>query len=185
MFVLFLLSLSIVKFSVAAEGPKMPNFSWGTLPVYIHMCNQSGPFTDIDFVSKFPVVTVEKGQGQSTHQPSQYAEDNIVAALRQVKEKDPSVYTIAYLNSVLDWQMYRFHDILNELPQYWAYHTDPNSGKRVPTRSHGDHSFPQPSSGMLSVNFSLPDGRALWASQCTNMTDTGYVVMYPEEIFQF
>jgi len=50
-------------------------------------------------------VTIEKGQGEATHVPTPYAEDNILSTAQRVKALDPTVHTVAYFNSVLDWNM--------------------------------------------------------------------------------
>ena len=42
-------------------------------------------------------------------------------------------------------------------------------------RLHGDKHFPQPQDGMLVFDMANPVARALWASECVNMTRTGYV----------
>ena len=160
------------------KPPAFPRFSWDTLPVYVHMCNRTGPFNDTSakFLVKFPMVTIEKGQGEDTHVPTPYAEDNILAVARQVKALDPSVHVIAYFNSVLDWNMYRLHDKLLDRPDLWTYQAEgKNGGSRQPTRTHGDGSFPQPKDGMLSFNFSSPSGRNFWADACMNMTATGLI----------
>lgn len=155
----------------------MPKFSWDHVPVYMHMCNRTGPFAPatVEFFTKFAMVTIEKGQGEDTHTPTAYAEDNILAAAKQIKAADRSVHVIAYYNSVLDWNMYRLHDELLLRPDLWTYQAPLPDGTRLPTRTPGDGSFPQPKEGMLGFNFSSAAGRAFWADACFNMTATGFV----------
>jgi hypothetical protein len=44
-----------------------PSHNWDTLSgmSFFHACNESGPFSEraLDTIEKFPLVTVEKGQG--------------------------------------------------------------------------------------------------------------------------
>merc|ERR1712228_589045 len=78
---------------------RMPNFSWDTVPVYIHMCNGSGPFNDStnEYLASFPIVTIEKGQGVNSNNtmPSnysqQYAENKILDACKAIKAMNESV----------------------------------------------------------------------------------------------
>lgn len=56
-----MLAVGIAALTTAA----WPRFSWDTVPVFYHSCNFSGPFSDhaIEIMAKFPMVTIEKGQG--------------------------------------------------------------------------------------------------------------------------
>lgn len=140
-------------------------------------CNRSGPSSNksIEFLARFTSVTIGQGEAGPTRQPSKFADDNILDVARRVKLVDPSVYTIAHFNSVLDRPMYRFHEQLAARPDLWSYRAPDDHGHRAPTRTHWDQAFAQPTEGMLSVNFTVEEGRDLWASQCTNMTATGAV----------
>lgn len=52
---------------VAPAGAIRPKFSWDYVGnmTFVHLCNESGLFNDnaLDTIVKFPLVTVEKGQG--------------------------------------------------------------------------------------------------------------------------
>eukprot|EP00660_Eupelagonema_oceanica_P019592 gene19592-biopygen7975 len=55
--------------------------------VFYHSCNFTGPYTDdaVKIMAKFPMVTIEKGQGVHDPNDKRHAEDKIVDTLRRVK----------------------------------------------------------------------------------------------------
>ena len=119
----------------------------------VHMCNQSGPFNDsvIEYLAKFPMVTIEKGQGiNATEEPyaSLYVEDKIINACQRVKAINSSIICILYYNSILDWPFYRLHEEFVENPSYWL--RDDNNQIVL---LQGDHTFPQPPQGMLVPDY--------------------------------
>eukprot|EP01084_Bolivina_argentea_P123446 218766_1 len=161
--------LYILVSSVSADL-QWPEFSWDTVPVFMHMCNFSGPFneTALQFFTKFPLITIEKGQGvYATEEPysSNYAEDNIVQACQAVKKLKPNITCIFYYNSINDWTMYFLHEIMASNPKYWL--TAPN-GTVVLTG--GDKSFPQPEQGMLVFDFQQNEVIDLFSNECINLT---------------
>ena len=156
----------------SAYTPAWPRFSWDSPPVFYHSCNFTGPFTDaaIATMAKFPMVTIEKGQGVTLGTgPGNYAEDKIVATLKRVKALDANISTIFYYNSVLDWPFYEMHaKLLSNI--HLATH-DINGEL---CRQNGDGTFPN-HTDMLSFDFAQEAAREFWASECYNMTQTGYV----------
>ena len=161
---------------VVATRAAWPRFAWDTLPVYVHMCNRTGttaaPFSDdaLAFLARFPMVTVEKGQGEDANETGTFAEDRILAAARAVKAAAPASHTLFYYNSVLNWEMYAMGAAFDARPAWWL-----RDAAGAPVREPGDHDFPQPSEGMLIFDFAQPDVRAWWASACLNLTATGAV----------
>lgn len=147
----------------------MPLFSWDKVPIYNHLCNKSGPFNSdaLAFLSRFPMVTIEKGQGSNN--PG-YAEDKIIGVAKQLKALNESIQTIFYYNSVLDWNQYRLHEEFLQHPSYWLQNA---SGE--PVRIPGDHTFKQPKDGMLVFDFGQQVVRDFWASDCINATKTGFI----------
>ena len=101
------LLVMLSSLSLGAAAPSWPRFSWATAPVFYHSCNFTGPYTDsaIATIAKFPLVTIEKGQGVTlgTGGEAGYAEDKIVTTLKRVKAANANISTIFYYNSVLDW----------------------------------------------------------------------------------
>ena len=88
------MALAALAHGAAAIRPK---FSWDTLGnmTFIHTCNESGLFSDaaLDTITKFPFVTVEKGQGFNDG-TGRYAEEKIAEQLGAVKKRDPSISTV-------------------------------------------------------------------------------------------
>ena len=60
----------------SAQATIRPRHSWDTLSTmsFIHLCNESGLFSEraMDTIAKFPLVTIEKGQGFSDKDCSKY-----------------------------------------------------------------------------------------------------------------
>ena len=164
-----LVVVAVLLLSVHTMARK-PYFSWDTIPVFCHMCNKSGLFNDhaVRVLARFPMVTFEKGQGSNVSDCC--AEDKIVAAAKQVKAANSSVYTLFYYNSVLDWNQYRLHQLFLEHSDWWLRNA---SGE--PVRIPGDRSFKQPKDGMLVFDFSQQQVRNFWSSDCINATKTGYI----------
>ena len=157
---------------------RMPLFSWDTVPVFIHMCNDSGPFNDttLEYIATYPIVTIEKGQGINSNNTmpynysSQYEESKIEESCKNVKLINDSIICIFYYNSMLDWNMYYFHiQLLNE-PNYWL--KDDNG---VVVRQSGDKSFPQPPNGMLVYDFREEDVIQFFIDKCINMTKSKWI----------
>ena len=101
-------AFSVLVLTDPSCGLVMPKFSWDTVPVYIHMCNASGPFsqTAAQHIARFPLVTVEKGQGyNSSIYPynTSHAEIKIAEACSQIKSINSSIICLFYYNSVLDY----------------------------------------------------------------------------------
>jgi len=115
------------------------------------------------------MVTIEKGQGVQDPSDPRRAEDKIVDVLKAVKALDANVSTIFYYNSILDWPFYAMHDRFLEHPEWWV-----RDVHGAACRMSGDASFPN-HTGMLSFDFAQAGARAFWASECVNMTKTGYV----------
>ena len=142
---------------------------------FIHMCNASGPFNDstIEYLTRFPMVTVEKGQGiNATMEPytSLYAEEKILETLRRVKMINSSIVTIMYMNTVVDWTFYYMHETFLEHPEWWLRD---EFGDIVLTP--GDYHFPQPEQGLLVFDYKQSDVVQFFADTCLNMTQTGYI----------
>lgn len=152
-------------------SPARPRFSWDTLPVFYHSCNLSGAFTSeaIKVVAKFPLVTIEKGQGVFDPDDKRFAEDKILDTLRRVKTADPNVSAIFYYNSLLDWPFYRLHEQFLQHPEWWVKKQDGSV-----CRMSGDGQFPN-STGILAFDFAQADVRDFWVDECVNMTRSGVV----------
>lgn len=165
-FALSLLTFVTLLGSGFAAGPP---FSWDTVAVYSHMCNKTGPFDAAiaQALARFPIVTVEKGQ--SVDQDG-WAEDKIVAALKQIRDINPNVHTVMYLNSVLNWDQYKLSQLISSDPKYQLF-----NASNLPVRQAGDHTFKQPPDGMLIYGFDQEPARQAWSDTCMTAVATGYV----------
>lgn len=151
----------------AADFPvptAFPDFSWDRVPVFIHGCEGSGALNDsqLALLAKFPIVTIEKGQGQDTPGP---AEPKMAAAAAQYRAVRPGGWVIAYLNAILDWEMFGLHEQFAARPELWL-----RNASGDPVRMPGDNHFPQPKEGMLTFDHSQRATRDLFVSECVNFT---------------
>ena len=152
-----------------------PKFSWdfvGNMS-FIHLCNESGLFNAeaLDTIAKFPLVTIEKGQG-FLDGSGRFAEAKIVEQLTAVKRADPTISTVFYMNSVLDWYFYEMHETFLKHPAWWLYDSnDPSQ----PVKCHGDSTFNPPKQGMLIFDHAKPEVRAFWQSVCASAVASGVV----------
>mmetsp|Transcript_19483 Transcript_19483/g.30963 ORF Transcript_19483/g.30963 Transcript_19483/m.30963 type:complete len:352 (-) Transcript_19483:2425-3480(-) len=155
----------------AAAALRWPEFTWDHVPVYMHTCNTSGAWNDttLQYFTRFPLITFEKGQGVFALSPepyaSLYAEDKIIDACQQIKAYKPSIICIFYYNSFDDWPYYQLHDVFLQHPSYWLR----DNNDQIVLVS-GDHSFPQPPQGMLTPDYRQTAVQTFWASECYNIT---------------
>ena len=124
-FVLAIFALFIAQ--INGDGNvTFPKWSWDTLQsmTFFQGCNATGTeiafnSTTIDIITRYNVITIEKGQGENSTIPNWYAEDYMMAAAKQIKFINPSIQVGYYLNSVLDWTQYRLHyEFLNH-SEWW------------------------------------------------------------------
>ena len=125
--------------------------------------------------------------------------------MRRVKAIDPNISTIFYYNSILgshvrcfraysyrssssplvllthpdvattDWPFYKLHEEFLQHPDWWlkSGSKDPEGAGKV-CRIGGDGSFPN-HTNMLVFDFAQKAARDFWASECYNMTQSGFV----------
>ena len=155
----------------------LPKFSWDRVPVFIHMCNKTGPFnlSTAQHIARFPMVTIEKGQGDnSTIYPynESYTEIKILDACQQIKSINSSIICIFYYNSGLDWEMYQLHEKMLQHKGYWL-----RDSNNVTVYLKGSHTFPQPPNGMDCFDFTQIKVQNFFINECINLTN-----MYPNII---
>uniref|UniRef100_A0A7S4B460 Beta-galactosidase n=1 Tax=Chrysotila carterae TaxID=13221 RepID=A0A7S4B460_CHRCT len=151
-----------------------PSHSWDSLGkmVFFHSCNRSGLFSQaaLNTISRFSMVTIEKGQGFDTGQAGcaalqerpPCAEAMIKEQLRRVKMHNTRVTTVFYMNLVLDWYFYDMHTMLESKPAWQLL--DSRSGK--PMRVSGDKVFDPPPEGLLVFNHAVGEMREHWKKIC-------------------
>ena len=88
-----------------------------------------------------------------------------------MKKLNSNISTIFYYNSVLDWPFYRLHEEFLQHPD-WAVPSGKGDGQ--PCHMNGDSSFPN-HTNMLVFDFAQAAVRDFWASECINVTKTGFV----------
>ena len=89
----------VVAALVSTSGAVLPQFSWDTLPVFFHSSNTSGPYSAdaIHVIAKYSMVTIEKWQGLYVQNVDD--EDEMVLAMKAIKQANPKVATYFYMNS--------------------------------------------------------------------------------------
>ena len=98
-----LLLVLVLSSLLPASEALRPSFSWATLGnmSFFHACNESGLFSEaaLDTIEKFPMVTIEKGQGfhdgsaPCSADGGSCAEDKIIAQIGEVKKRNPAIST--------------------------------------------------------------------------------------------
>ena len=112
----------VVAALVSTSGAVLPQFSWDTLPVFFHSSNNSGPYSAdaIRVIAKYSMVTIEKCQGLYLKNVDD--EDEMVLAMKAIKQANPKVATYFYMNAYRDRpEMTRMARQLQQHPE-WALH---------------------------------------------------------------
>lgn len=100
---------------VARAGAAYPEFSWDTLPLYMHV-RKSDSFTDeeIAFLATFPLITLEKMTGVRS---SGSTERGTLAAAEAIKRRNPRAKVLFYRNVFVHYPGYSFNDELVDIRQ--------------------------------------------------------------------
>jgi len=162
---------------------KKPKFSWEKLPIFFHGCNldgnKDGGFNqaDLDIIKHFPLVTMEKWQGQNV-EPYTWEEDAWVAAAKQIKDINPDIAVVVWFDS---FRIYTANKTLN-----------PDLGTSCTTGHYRGGIYPETHRSMLLKNtsglpalepwskchiydFVQPSVQSYWTEMCLNMTDSGVI----------
>ncbi len=80
-----------------------PEFSWDTVPLFAHLGQSEGFFTDdqIRYLARFPVVVIEKTQGIDV-KPNN-VEAHMIREFKRIHVLNPSCTLIAYMNGFINW----------------------------------------------------------------------------------
>ena len=170
------LTLSICFIFSTKADLQLPKWSWDTLQsmTFFQGCNATGTeiafnSTALDIISRYNVITIEKGQGENSTIPNWYYEDYMLAAAKQIKSVSPTAQVGMYLNSVLDWTQYRLHQAFLNHPEWWLRNA---TGAII--RGNGDHHFNN-NTGLLEFDMSKDALTKFWSSACLNLTNSPYV----------
>jgi len=121
----------------AVAGGGRPEFSWDTVPLYIHV-GKNGGFTDeeIEFVAaRSNFVCLEKGHGASLHGGTEKGIEHDAARLKAANSKMKVIY---YWNTFLDYPMYEAHRVYERHPEWWLRTLDGSLDKKRGTLKRYD-----------------------------------------------
>lgn len=99
---------------VPAGDPRFPDFSWDTIPLYMHV-RKATAFTgeELKYLASFPLVTLEKTTG---HRSSGSTDAGTIAAAKAIKERNPRTKVLFYRNVLVHNGGYSFDDTLSQIP---------------------------------------------------------------------
>jgi len=93
----------IFSVAVGEASPVVPQpgFSWDTVPLFAHLGQDEGFFTDeqIEYLARFPVVVIEKGHAVEI-EPNN-VEAHMIREFRRIHDVNPSAVLLAYLNGFI------------------------------------------------------------------------------------
>ena len=121
--------------------------------MFFHSSNSSGPYSAdaIRVIAKYSMVTIEKWQGYDMKNVDD--EDQMVLAMKAIKQANPKVATYFYMNSFKDRpEMTRMSRELQQHPDWILHDKDGNPVKN--------------SQGFLVFDQSNPDVRQWWLKTC-------------------
>lgn len=101
--------------SKLASDDRMPDFSWDTVPLYVHIRKDTA-YTDeeIRYLAGFPLITFEKANG---HKDSGSIEAGTLKAARAVKKINPDTKILYYRNVIVHYGGYSANESLKKVPE--------------------------------------------------------------------
>lgn len=98
----------------ALDADRMPEFSWDTVPRYMHV-RKATAFTpeEIQYLATFPLITFEKSTG---HKDSAGTEAGTIKAATAVKALNPRVKILYYRNIIVHYGGYVANEQLEAIP---------------------------------------------------------------------
>lgn len=110
-------------------NPGWPEYSWNTVPVYIHFGSNRG-LTDeeIAFVaSRSNFISLEKRHGVEIHGST---EKGIESDAIRMKKVNPKAKVMYYWNTFLDYTMFDAHAVYESHPEWWLRTKDGSLDKK-------------------------------------------------------
>jgi hypothetical protein len=157
---------------------KIPSTSLDTLPVvYFGGTSKPRPKENIEMLAKMRYVMIEKWEGTCWNeclantskglqcQPSCNEENNQMATLQAVKDLDPTIPGIFYLNTILDFHFMNLHKLYAE-EDALLRNVDGTLCSLI-----NDNSM----KNISAYDFSKQRGQELWLEEVKNLTNTGFV----------
>jgi hypothetical protein len=109
----------VFQFATLANGDTAkPNFSWDTVPIYIHFGKSSGLLSDSElrFVAKVSdFVCLEKGHGRGR---SGSTEKGVAFDAKRLKALNPRMKVLFYWNTFLNYPLYDACQIVARHPEW-------------------------------------------------------------------
>jgi hypothetical protein len=94
-------SIFFASQTLASKLDKYPEFSWDTMPLYMHVWKRTSYSKDeIEFLAKHPLITLEKAQGSKEGT----IQEGTLKAAREIKNINPNAKILYYKNIVIDWK---------------------------------------------------------------------------------
>lgn len=106
-------SVSSLKGAEVPVPDRMPDFSWDTVPLYVHIRKDTA-YTDeeIRYLASFPLITFEKANG---HKDSGSIEAGTLKAARAVKKINPDTKILYYRNVIVHYGGYAANEALKDV----------------------------------------------------------------------
>jgi hypothetical protein len=168
-------ALGAVNWPAPQTDNVAPAFSWDTMGsmVFMQLCNQKATLDDPAYppavmktLAKYPLVTFEKCEGTST--PG-YEEDKVIASCSALKEINPGLSCVHYLNTELDFTGYRLFDDFEHHSEFWLLLKN-GSAVHQGAPSFGCKNHKCPPEGLKLPDYSVVDAAAFWMIGCANIT---------------
>lgn len=121
--------------------PALTGFNWDRVPLNIHFAKRGSDLTDeeIDFLADHSgLIALEKGHGASVHGST---EKGIADTARRIKQRNPDVKVLFYLNAFINWGGYESFDTYR--PEWTLRDTAGEVVMKTPTVSRPDPSNPE------------------------------------------
>lgn len=138
----------------AGAYSKYPEFSWDTIPWYMHVWKKTD-FTheELDYLAQFPLITFEKATGVSDGSVQQ----GTLKAARGVKRRNPEAKILYYKNIVIDWRGSAASKELATIEDAYLKSKD------------GSYATFSPNSSIKFFDIGLPEIRAWWMKDARRM----------------
>ena len=113
--------------SVCAVAERMPEFSWDTVPRYMHV-RKATAFTpeEINYLAAFPLITFEKTTGNKDFGSTEAGTE---AAAKAVKKLNPDARILYYRNIIVHYGGYKDDAKLKKIPG--AFLSDKNGNTKL------------------------------------------------------
>uniref|UniRef100_A0A6U0HTL9 Glycoside-hydrolase family GH114 TIM-barrel domain-containing protein n=1 Tax=Helicotheca tamesis TaxID=374047 RepID=A0A6U0HTL9_9STRA len=141
--------------SAANDYDYYPEFSWDTLPLYIHIRKRIAfEDEDLEYLSKFPLITLEKTTGMRTYGCTCAGS---IKAAEQIKERNPNAKVLYYRNCLINYTFYSFDKELDEHDDWFL--KDKDTGENIKVLA-GDYKL---------YDLSQPEVQEWWINKATKV----------------